>query len=148
MHYHFYIHPSTDLCQKEPWERLININKLLRFKADSRIQLTDPLTGKKITLGEPSLDVEFYDETSETWLDAFAWEGNRIVVQAHFEPGDELSKIWKLVSWVAQKLDASITGQRGEQYDNYTGYILNNGKGLTYDFEQKNTKLTTSEQAA
>jgi len=135
--YSYHIAPQGLRSHCDYWNQVIGQCSMLRLseRNDIAVTLMHPFSGEGSVFKDDRVHAEVFLQEEGEWGEAFYWDNGKIVITAIFEPGDELSPLWQVISWIAQKLDGKIIGSRGEEYDNLCGYIINDGKGAVYNFD-------------
>lgn len=129
MAYQIHIIPREDLQTADTWKFVVDECEGVRLASGEGSVVVNPKTGEEIRIGGSSTDAEIHFPDEDAWYPALFWRRGRASINARFEMGDETDPAWRVVSWLAQRLDGEIQGDEGEVFDRVTGQMVRDHLG-------------------
>ena len=129
----FYIVPAEDLQVEETCKVVIPLTESLRLSEVSVFCPSNPFTGEATVVSNLPLEIEAYDPVMKVWGNALIWHKEKVVITQSFSLGDRKDYMWRVVSWLAQKLDGQIFRENGELYHRVHGTLVRDESGNMVD---------------
>lgn len=112
---------DDEIISLEEWESAVVQTEGVRLCTHEQHSTTVPKSGAVLSINSSPGDAEFYDEDSQRWHFCFRMSGGAIEFNARVISraldGDLTDPAWLVIRKLAVKLNAMITGEEGEIYD-------------------------------